>query len=182
MRLYEQVLRLVLSETRLNRRGRYRGTRGFSAECSGAPFLQMWPCPQPNSFNPSKIYWTRFPKAWTGSAVRCAHAKLIYKVRAQITCFELAFKNRKHDIHSCMSRWWWKRCWKPRIWVKPTLKKALDRITLLRHEIVCASPEIGPFRNTFKLAGVFTVVQGFLVPSVPGHLTHNCDLTDSQTP
>ena len=89
---------------------------------------------------------------------------------------------RKHNIHSCMSRWWWNCCWKPRIWIKPFLNKALERFILLGHEVVCASPEIGPLRNTFKIAGVVTVVKWFLVPSVLDLVSLNCDHTYNQTP
>ena len=38
------------------------------------------------------------------------------------------------------------------------LKKVLDRFTVLGHEVVCASPEIGPSQDTGKMAWVVTWV------------------------
>jgi hypothetical protein len=180
MRLYEQVLRLVLSEICIT--GAVTVVHGglapsvpghltHNCDLAHSQTLSIHPKYTGEAFQNLEL-GQRSDVPMRSWSTKWGHKSLVLNWLSK----------RKHDIHSCMSRWWWKCCWKPRIWVKPTLKKALDRITLLRHEIVCASPEIGPFRNTFKLAGVVTVVQGFLVPSVPGHLTHNCDLTDSQTP
>ena len=49
----------------------------------------------------------------------------------------------------------------------------MDRFTLLEHEVVFASADIGPSKVTLDSAGALTVAHGFLLPSVLGLLSHH---------